>query len=703
MKKTFWSKIIISPFLFLILPLFESCHFHNNQDNSFLTIKLIQIIDEPENLFPRSAVPSIVPSIIEEYSEAFETLQWHFVLTDDNTLQSLIFNSYELPKNDGAFVIPVPKGNWKLSVQGEYFEGSVSDLLIMEDGFYNVEVPVYLIESGTGTIALKIHTMDSGITKVFVSNIFQASDSQHSVLQGNYYYADDSDIITIYKEHISSGTYHVLLFFFIDDICICSIPEIINVRKNCTTDVWSENPYVINGNICISQEKLNTLKGNMLFVKGEPIGSTDTTDSTDVLPYHTDLNPFPDGTAASPFNSIKKAIDVITNINDEETEYTIFVEGTVNEKTVQSTFENEQTDNSTLINIVSEKKLKLKLQGLSPGAKINAEGSEQNKVRLMNISGNVQLEISNLILTGGYTDENGSGIYISTPKSDTYNLILSGTTKITDNYTTNSGGGLYIDEGAILIKDNTEISSNVALTKGGGICILGKSGKDKRTLEIQGGTISNNSALSKNKTTGVGGGLYTQFATIHINNCVLSQNQAANGGGIGIAQNCNFSISNTLITENNAVYGADTSKGGGGIFASGVSSNLYLQDGCFITHNYTNSETSKGGGISITTTNVHICKNVNITENYYKSSSYGLNIQSNVSLASGKALSIDEYLANVSIGITFSETPEENIPVIFTHNYSKYNASTNPADFFFSDISSLTVTLSEQGEGAIIQ
>ncbi len=667
MKKAFWFIILLfSAVLFTACNYSQTsnqdCFEKDSQNNCLVSVRLYQ---QPENLFSRSAIPSYTENCFAHP----ENLQWQFSFTENNSTNTLSFNSQELQKNESGFLIPVPHGSWNISVTNTFFEGSLSSIEISNTGFYKIEIPVFFITDGTGTASLKMHTSDSEITKVFVEVISgaQSNNVATSILEG-FYYTDDSNIITIYKENIPSGTYSAILNFFHEDLCVLSLPETINIRKNCITNKWIEEVYFTNetnittpetNDLYISKELIRTIRGNVFYVNDD----------------------------------VQQTIDLINYLNDEETQYNIFVDGIISPKTFSESF----------ININSEKPLHLLLQAYTSGSSIDASGNENNKSRAIQITGNVHLEIKDLIITGGYTEQNGAGIYISTPITNTPNLILSGTTKITGNYTSNSGGGLYIDEGAVLIKDNVEISTNTALTKGGGICILGKSGKDKRTLEIQEGTISNNTALSKNKNTGVGGGLYTQFGIIHINNCLLSENQAANGGGIGIAQNSNIYITNTLITENTAVYGASSSKGGGGIFASGVSANLHLQEGCYITNNYTNSESSKGGGISITTTNVHINNNVSIIQNYYLSSSSAQNLQSNVSLASGKTLTIDNSLENVQIGITTADSPTETSPVIFTHNYSRYNTSSNPADLFFPDNPTFLVSIDEQGEAIIIQ
>lgn len=679
MKKAFWFIIL----LFSVV-LFTACNYSqasnqdcfekDSQNNCLVSIRLYQ---QSESLFSRSAIPS--------YSENdftnTENLQWQFTFTENNSSQTISFNSQELQKNESGFLIPVPQGSWNIFVTNTFFEGFLSNIEISNTGFYKIEIPVFFITDGTGTASLKINTEDSEITKVFVKVI--SSEQNKNAPTNNledFYFTDDSNIITIYRENIPSGTYSTILHFYHEDLYVLSLPETINIRKNCITNKWIEEVYgssEINiiapetNDLCISKELIRTMRGNVFYTNDE----------------------------------VQQTIDLINYLNDEQTTYTVLIDGIITPETVSTSniYTNTFEIPETFISISSEKPLHLLLQAYSSDSAIDAFGNENHKCHAMEITGNVHLEIKDLIITGGYTEQNGAGIYISTPIETQPNLILSGSTKITGNYTTNSGGGLYIDEGAVLIKDNVEISSNTALTKGGGICILGKSAKNKRTLEIQGGTISNNTSFSKNKTTGVGGGLYTQFGIIHINNCLVSQNQAVNGGGMGIAQNSNIYITNTLITENTAVYGTSASKGGGGIFASGVSANLYLQEGCCITNNYTNSESSKGGGIRITSANVYINSNVNITENYYLSSSSGNNLQSNVSLASDKILKINESLSNVQIGITTTDTPTETAPVVFTENYSRYNASSNPSDFFFSDDSLFSVSIGEQGEGIIIQ
>ena len=437
----------------------------------------------------------------------------------------------------------------------------------------------------------------------------------------------------------------------------------------------------------LSKERINKLRGSIFYVKG----------NNGVLPsFLLSGQTIPDGSAASPFSTVQEAINLIQQINEETTVYTIFIDGIVSDNT-------EET--SPFISIDSEKILRLKLQFFSSNATINAQRNETRQGRIMNISGNVNLEIKNLALTGGYTTEDGGGLYLSTPinqesADESPNLILSGNTKLYDNYADKAGGGLYIEKGSVLIKDNAEIYENTSITKGGGICILGDSDKTARILTFEGGTISNNSSLSPSGKISSGGGLYTQFATVYLNDCNISENIAAYGGGITIAQNTNIYISNTVISENTAVHG--NGKGGGAIFASGVSSNLYLNNGCIITENISYSSSSKGGGISITTTKVHLAGNLIVENNYYTESSTNNMLQSNLSLAAGKTLTIDGILSSARLGITLQEPPIPGTPITFTKNYKKKNPDNPPNVFFFSDDEDFEVSLSDNGEAELV-
>ena len=730
----------------------SACFEENHSESAFFE----DLFDDFSGEHCRSVSRTAVPSEPYQASSCNETelaeFEWQFTLKNNSSQENLFFSSADLQKIDDGFVIPIEPGKWSIKAKNKFYEGSSDFVEVSDSGYYDLVIKVVHItsenyefgdeniQSGNGTfhngstvygdILLKINTGNSGITSMV---IFQ--DTSQNTPQSFFKYAaantsnnGEKNFILIDKKNVQAGSFQVFLSFFIETLCVLSLPEIINVRKDCVTDNWveslhdTENPqisYTEDGAICLSKSKLNELRGTVFYVKNRNNDNFDGNDFTFENISASENAPASDGSFYSPFDSVQDAVKLVELLNDGTSEYTIYIDGAIIDESKES-YSSE--NNYSFVNISSETPLKLKLEGLDSNATVNANRTSEHTGRIMSVSGNVQLEIKNLKLTGGYTDENGGGIYISAPINESptdeatiiqtaqssqtnlhekpYNLILSGTTKLFGNFSNDSGGGLYIEEGSVLIKDESEVSDNTAAVKGGGLCILGWADKEKRTLDIQGGKLKNNTALSKNKSTGVGGGLYTQFSTIHIESSLISGNLAVNGGGIGIAQNTNIFIENTVITENQAVHNKGEGKGGGGIFASGVSSNLYFKEGCTITGNHTNSKSSGGGGISITSTNVHLCSSVFIKDNFLTISQTESSLQSNVSLASGKKITIDEKLKNTAVGISTDSTPTENNPVIFTNNFKKFNADSNPNLFFTSDNNSFSIFFS--GKEAVL-
>lgn len=698
-KKKFFKKYYNS--LYFLLLLFESCNFDDiffQKSTSSLKLQ-IQIDYSIKENFCRAAIPDI--SINSDNSS-----EWIFNLENIETGEKYIFTSNELLCTNNKYTIPISPGFWNISVSNDFYEGNISSVYVDDNGEYEICIKVYTITSGSGNVNLKIETGDSKITKVKIS--------QSNTSLDDYFEIDENKTIIIDKENISSGTYPVILSFYIEDKYIFSLPEIINVRKNYTTDKWILNQsetnqldYIYDGKIILSKEKINLFCGKIFYVKG----------ANGILLESSPNYELQEGSFISPFSSVQDAIDKITTINDGYSTYTIYIDGTIIDNSEHSY---SNSNNHSYINISSDIPLKIKMQGLSDSTKININRNSEKQGRIMYISGNSYLEINNIQLTGGYISENGSGIYISTDTNsisnlnDTdnenqnetprnYNLIISGNTKIFQNYTEDSGGGIYIDNGSVLIKEDSKIYENTALTKGGGICILGLSNKENRILDIDGGCIENNTSLSKSGKNGAGGGLYTQFATVNIQNCMLIKNKAANGGGIDIAQNSIIHIYNSLISENNAIY--ENGKGGGAIFASGVSSKLYLQKECKIFDN--TSATNNGGGIRITSTDVHISDFVYVMNNYYKNSeNIPTNIQNNISLAENKKITVDEKLTETQIGINSSSQDESATNIVFTKSYGTKNIVetqteyeyANPNLFFFSDNNDYYIRLNEKSE-----
>jgi uncharacterized repeat protein (TIGR01451 family) len=287
--------------------------------------------------------------------------------------------------------------------------------------------------------------------------------------------------------------------------------------------------------------------------------------------------------------------------------------------------------------------------------------------------------------TGG----SGGGFYISGSYGTTASVSITGST-ITDNYTSSSGGGLYVNYSQLTISNNTVISNNDAAYGGGGLhlssipmasitdsfvqgnyagsrggglyasgitmfqvqntVVSGNSTDGPGggfyigsvdTLQITGGDISGNNAYA-----GSGGGLYIGYVgvALTINGTTITNNTASDsGGGIqldGANSGSTITITNATISGNDALTGT-----GGGFYFYDVGS--VLIDGGAVTGN---TAFYDGGGIalyeavgSVTIQNVDVSGNIAMTGRgggmflFYENGLYGDAVISNVTVNNNQA------------------------------------------------------------------
>ena len=190
------------------------------------------------------------------------------------------------------------------------------------------------------------------------------------------------------------------------------------------------------------------------------------------------------------------------------------------------------------------------------------------------------LNLSNIVVKGGATTEDGGGIYIG---SNATALLFNTTVKNNSSSSYSSGGGIY--NGGVLALVNSTVADNKVVgssTDGGGIynngqaILLGTTIKNN-TASSGGGienggtlTISNSTIYNNTASQGFGGGIYHRGTTSLINSTV-SGNKADYGGGI-YASNGILNIFNSTITQNavDETYNFYV----GGIENSGASVNL---------------------------------------------------------------------------------------------------------------------------------
>jgi len=270
----------------------------------------------------------------------------------------------------------------------------------------------------------------------------------------------------------------------------------------------------------------------------------------------------------------------------------------------------------------------------------------ENQSRIFLCEGDVTTEIQNLTVQNG-TGYNGGGIYCHNSSASFEDITVR------NCYSTNSGGGIYVESNAMPIFRNVTIESNVAdyrgggiscdyntnalfenlivqdnsASSGGGVCCCNYSNVIFEDLTVQGNSASsgggilcmdcdnvqiNGLIVDNNTASGNGGGIYCR-SKLNINNGIISNNSGANGGGIAYLYNDEAKkLKNVQIVSNGC------SSQGGGILCIGDSLQV---ENCLL---FDNVAMTNGGGIYFNYANHVSLRNLTISGNTAEDSGGGL-------------------------------------------------------------------------------
>jgi hypothetical protein len=299
-----------------------------------------------------------------------------------------------------------------------------------------------------------------------------------------------------------------------------------------------------------------------------------------------------DGGAASPYATVKKALDVVatSGLTPSDT-FSIIISGTI---TADTGAANGMIDISG--GVYPEITLRGKGTGTDAGV-INAAGSN----RVLYIAGGSKVTLGdNLTLKGGYAYEGGGGVYVTGSNST---FTMSGGT-IQDN-SSSSGGGVYVySGGAFTMSGNAIIQGNTS-SSGGGVYVSGSSS----SFTMSGGTIQNNSVSASTYVyaSSSGGGVYVYNSTFTISGGTIADNSvsasatttsaSASGGGVYVASGA-FTMSGGTIADNSVSASATSSAFayGGGVY---VNSGTFTMSG---NASIQGNIASRGGGVYVTNT-----------------------------------------------------------------------------------------------------
>ena len=435
--------------LFTIVTVFSACSFGASKRElpalkpqaAFITVSVQEPFSPLTAIQNRSAVPSLPSNNAIEYNITA-------------TCGEKIVTQNQPVSGNTIFRLEIEPGQWEVQVIGKKSETQTSqtsqssqandDILfgqqtvfVDEYGNYDITVPVYFIESGTGNVQLKIDVNETEIDKLLLCGTNTNLDKE--------YFKDSEGIIHINESDIPAGTYSAVLSFYQnlgDDLSpnyalVISLQEKLNVRKNLITNSWKKSGDTIylleQQNAGDSIETKFVLTNNIitdLVNSSFFVSSTDENQRklnfSETIPADSNA-----GSWLDPLVSLQAAINKIIAVDNNSSNsipYTIYVDGPVD-----GTFCYENSVTSPL--------------AITIKPYINTTG--QTSARLTGNTGNNNQSNST------FTVENHFSFIFSDIPVDSLNLvtnddgklILAGNTKLENNYILLTGDSkLYLED-----------------------------------------------------------------------------------------------------------------------------------------------------------------------------------------------------------------------------------------------------------------
>jgi hypothetical protein len=219
----------------------------------------------------------------------------------------------------------------------------------------------------------------------------------------------------------------------------------------------------------------------------------------------------------------------------------------------------------------------------------------QSSIQIMNFysgglpdDSNVTFNLQNLTFQNGSNPDpsgTGGGIYIATKDGG----VILQDIHFTSN-TADFGGGAYITSsstGSVNVNNCTFVSngSNTRTRNGGGLSIH----TDTGPVSVLNSIFTGNQISPSGTTAGGGAKVSSNLGSIEVGNCVFSNNFAVWGGGLLVD-----SMLGDTVVYNNIFYDNSANEGGGAYAANEVGGNVRFTNNTF----YNNQSSVTGGGMT---------------------------------------------------------------------------------------------------------
>lgn len=586
-----------------------SCNFSGESDDSKNTARQENTVTIHGTFTLQGAVPSSLRSTASRSAVPSLPEGFSFSVTAKSAKEETMTASYI--SSDGQFEIKLTRGEWTLSAEikkdgttilsGKSDKISITAEKPIDDEIFIIVKPDS--SNGSGTVNLPINIEETGGIKS--AQISWQDSSGTTGTQTLDFSSSTSAVFTMGGTAFSSGAYTAVFQFYSSEAdgkrLLYQCTETINVCSNLCTDSWLKNgttssPWLTESDgkatFTVTKSLVEKFAHISFFVQGT--GGTYTPKTT-----ASDKN---NGTYFDPLSTVQKAVDKIIQINDGETEYSIFIDGTV---TAPDTI-----DSSTALNFIKiepQKKLNLTIASLSSTQAVINANKKAGVIGVVGASATEQttLILQNVCITGGKTQSDGVGGGIKAEYADI--TLKAGTvigTKLLSEENKNNvansstygnyakqGGGIYLNGCTLTIENDVYICQNYSENEGGGIAAEGNS-----KIFAAGGIIGFNQASS-------GGGIYIDGGSCELTACTVSLNKAGNnGGGIYVADTELTLNAGTVIGNKNASQTANLSNwnnyayyNGGGIYA--INASVTVNEDSAVLFNVTSRDS--GGGLYV--------------------------------------------------------------------------------------------------------
>lgn len=483
--------------------------------------------------------------------------------------------------------------------------------------------------TGSGSVSLSMSdASDSGVTdeNLKVASFSVTAEGANKALWDAAVAANASNVVnktSIQIGLVPSGVYSLVLTYKNSDGSILfSTKQILNVYDGLTTDTW-QNSSASSGSL-IDEYGNFTLTAALVASYGRTqfyVGPT---------AVCSELSDSNGGSAYSPYETIQKALSVISDVGQSDLDYTIHVSGTFREL--------------NNISLAAGKAKSLSIVN-TPGKTASLSGDLNDDGTGDGISLTINTEVP--VVLNGLTIEKGiCGLYINNASADV--RIVNCNIENNHAESETDGGGIKIYAAKAVSIEGGSISGNSA-KNGAGIYTSGP-------LSIYSGT-----EIKNNEATGSGSAVLVKASTFTMHGGVISSNTAANGA-VRIYPGVEFIMENGEICNNIAsgtsgagvvAYGNFNMKGGiisgnvaqvmnaGGIYVSGCT--FTMTGGEIKGNSAPAAETGGyGGGLVLTETSTFIMTGGKISGNSAAVQGGGIYAYNSKIFMSGTAVIGDE-------------------------------------------------------------